>query len=835
MGRAPAQTKATYGGILQSVYANDVPLRVYGSDPQQKAAMYLKAYKVGWFYKAGKKIAGDVAGLERTLSYEDTEGDNEDEIVAPALTVPWEQLDPIEQYLRLMEKPNPYQTGRTLFTKTEIRLDFAGMAFWYLEGGEGGQLPTGLYGISPARMWPSLDAQSRLIGWVMDKDDRGGGIPFSVDEILPFIVPDAGDDYWAGQGVVEAVYANVPLSEQMARHTSNVLQTGGRLAGMIWPKDRALSEDEYADAQRAWRNVSSDPNAAKRMLVFPEPMEYAAGASSPAEIGIPELATLSRDEILTAFPISPYQLGVPMPGGLNSAETRKEDRHDYWEGTIHPRVELLEETIQWGLVTRYENAIGRPLDFDIEEPNLDDAPALIEKVGAYKGLVSIGFDPKESVDAVGLAHIKWNGLPAILDPAQQLQMQQDAAAARAEAVTSGVSVTAGDSAARDAASTSVSVSKAVKARREDVMGRELPGFQGTMQTFLHDQRARIEADVIETLGPLTKAARKDAPEWWHQKREDDLLGEALHGIYIRLTRSALGVVANDLSRVVYAERIRKVAQKMLDDAGDRITGINETTRKAVAEQIAEGTRRGYSPLQIANGVGQEGYTGIRNDTAFDEARAELVARTETMLGYNQSALLGYKEFNVAEVEAIDGDQDEECAERNGQVFSVDEALTIEDHPNGTLDWIPLTDSKAVDVDNVGRVIDFATKALELANRPQDLHVTVSQPDVHVDGPQITVEAAQVNVPEPVVTVAAAEAPIVNVTVPEQAAPVVNVTLPETKAGDITVNVPKPDIKVKATMSGNMKITGMPDRVTSRQVKRNDKGQITESVDVETDG
>ena len=282
-----------------------------------------------------------------------------------------------------MERPNPYQTGRTLFTKTQIRIDFTGMGYIFLEGGDGGQLPTALYGISPARMWVSVNPQGRIIGWVMDKDERGGGVPFTTDEILPFIVPSVDDDIWTGQGVVEAVYANVPLSNAMAKHTGDVLATGGRLAGMMWPRERTLSEDEFVDAQRAWRNVASDPNAARKMLIFPEPMEYAQGAATPAEIGIPELATLTRDEILTAFPISPYQLGVPMPGGLNSAETRKEDRHDYWEGTIHPRVELLEETIQWGLVTRYEEAIGRSLDFDIEEPNLDDAVSLTAKADAW--------------------------------------------------------------------------------------------------------------------------------------------------------------------------------------------------------------------------------------------------------------------------------------------------------------------------------------------------------------------------------------------------------------------------------------------------------------------
>ena len=153
--------KAVYGGILQTTYANDIPLSVYGNDAQQKAAAYLRAYKVGWFYKGGKKISGDIAGLARTLSYEDTEGDNAEEIVAPALMEPWERLDPLEQFLRLMERPNPYQTGRTLFTKTQIRIDFTGMGYMFLEGGDGGQLPTALYGISPARMWPSVNPQGR--------------------------------------------------------------------------------------------------------------------------------------------------------------------------------------------------------------------------------------------------------------------------------------------------------------------------------------------------------------------------------------------------------------------------------------------------------------------------------------------------------------------------------------------------------------------------------------------------------------------------------------------------------------------------------------------------
>jgi len=316
--------KAVVGGAAAVAWQNDYPMssRSLMNDPVARAAAFLQVYKCGWFYKAESKISADIAALDVTVAHEDDTGANETIILEPDLFTPWEQLDPVGQFLRLMERPNPSQTGRQLRQKTQIRLDMAGWTFWYMENAGpvgSGVLPTAVYGISPARLTPSFDKAGTLLGWVLDADQRGGGVPFLTYEILQFANPTS-DESWAGVGVVEAVWQEVPLGDQIAKHTSDILSTGGRLAGMLWPKERTLDESEFQDAQRAWRNVSSDPNAAKRLLLFPEPMEYAAGASTPAEIGIPDLAALNRDNILTAFPISPYQLGVPMPGGLNSAQ-----------------------------------------------------------------------------------------------------------------------------------------------------------------------------------------------------------------------------------------------------------------------------------------------------------------------------------------------------------------------------------------------------------------------------------------------------------------------------------------------------------------------------------
>lgn len=848
LGR-PEPVKMAKAVTALGAWGTGVPLSSMADTPQRKAAVYLKAYKVGWFHKAGRKIADDIASLDWSVSDGDMEeGEEETTLDRPALDLPFDSLSPIDQFQRLLERPNPYQTGRQLIRKTEVRLDFAGAAAWYMEGATSG-LPTGLYGISPARMWPAYDKAGVLIGWVMDKDAPSGGVPFDTSEILWFSTGNADDnDIW-GTSVVEAVYSQVPLTDLMARHTANVLTTGGRLAGMLWPKERALTEAEYADAQRAWRNVASDPDAGKRLLVFPEPMEYASGASTPAEIGIPELAVLNRDEILTAFPVSPYRLGVPMPGGLNSGEVRREDRRDYWEETIHPRADLLEEAIQVGLLSLYEEKMGQTFDFELAEPNMDDAASLTEKAKAYKELVAIGFDPKETVSAVGLTTIKWLGLPDLLDPAKQAQAQAEAREALANQPKP------------DPAAAPKPFGKAVKTR-EDVAKAQTQ----TIAEFFADQRDRVTAAIRAEYAGVKSTERvawatKADPKWWDGATEDSKLRNTVRGLYVAAGRSSLQVVADQLGRFVYGDSVDRVLADLLAYGGERIADINARTLQAISIELAEGTRRGYSVNQLIDGVAAEGYKGVLNVGlengvgVWGDARAETIARTETMLSYNRATLDAYREFQVERVTAYDGDDDDVCAERNGQVFSIDEAFAIADHPNGTLDWAPALDGKSWHEPKPTSVIvnnylepgkPPETKVYNEFTLPQQAapvtNVTVSPaavevkvPDVHVTNqpPGVTVHVDAPNIKSPDVRVINEVAsPAVTVNVPKQAAPVVNV--PAQAAPVVNVKAaPAPNVTVNTP--DTLRITSMPDRVTRRKVDRDKQGRITDTTDVEVDG
>ena len=794
-------------------WATGIPLQSLYDTPQKRAAAGLRAYKVGWFYKAEHKIAEDLASLQISVAPEDTEGDNEQAVIEPDLFMPWERLDPIGQFLRLMERPNPTQTGRQLRAKTQIRLDMAGTAFWYLENGLAG-LPSAIYGISPSRMWPSFDRKGTLIGWVMDKDKAQGGVPFEPDEILTFATSSAEDGDPFGVGIVEAVYSELPLAELMARHVSDLLSTGGRLAGMLSPKDRALSEDEFQDAQRAWRNVASDPNAARRLLLFPEPMEYTPGSSTPAEIGIPELANLNMNNILTAFPISPYMLGVPIPGGMNaSGEVRREERLAYQQDTIHPRVELFEEIIQVGLLSRYEAVMGTTYDFEIAEPNLDTAPALIEKVGALKALIDAGFDDKEAVAAVGLDHIKYNGPPAlpVALPVAPASLQ----------------ISAGGE-PRDLAQVQQALTKAapIEDQRDALVRNSVGTAKSSLSMFFDAQRERI-AERIRATMPKAKADRiKAGPEdWWDQGAEDEALRETMRGIYVSVGRGGLQAVADNLKRIVGKFEVNRVIDDLLTYGGARISGINAATKAAVQTVLAEGIRRGYSLNQLIEGVPEESYGGLRGalldngSLAFDDLRAETIARTETMLSYNRAAVTGYGAFGVEQLQAYDGDGDPECADRlANNPYTIDEALGIEDHPNGTLVWSPVIGDKSMHDDD--RVMALATKAIDalvVRQLPEDPEREGALVKAMMQA-LVAEEAKSADLTERLTAAfeRLGQQPPANVTVnvPEAPAPIVNVTSPS------PVVIPAPVVNV--TTNPDMTVTMQP---RDKRVVYDQKGRI----------
>jgi hypothetical protein len=233
--------------------------------------------------------------------------------------------------------------------------------------------------------------------------------------------------------------------------------------------------------------------------------------------------------------------------------------------------------------------------------------------------------------------------------------------------------------------------RSLLALRDSIATHHTPRITEAVAAVLQEQRQEIAGRIRAHAEQISRKPR-DTSVWWDQKRWDQRLTSALVGGLAGMATSVSRQVADTLPPVK-ADPLSAV-DRVLTRGAARVTKINTATKDEITGILAAAVEQGTSILDIADAleagtdleplIGRSG--GVVADTAY---RAEMIARTELMDAYNASARYSYSDAGVRTVQAIDGDGDEECADRDGREFSVEEADLIEDHPNGTLDWVPV--------------------------------------------------------------------------------------------------------------------------------------------------
>jgi phage portal protein BeeE len=260
----------------------------------------------------------------------------------------------------LMERPQAALVGRKQMTRRELwsltsrHVGLCGMAYWYLDQLDAlGRTPTAILYVNPARVWPQSDRYGNLIGWKLDcTDDAGnGGMPLELDELLPFYLdpPDWGH---YGTGFVEAAWQKAQITGLADSHASHVLASGGRIAGIVSPKDGYITDsDQFAQLVKDFREVNERPDAAKRTTILRGPVDFASTAADPSELSLIDLSKMNRDDIFGIWSVPPSQGGIGgQTVGLNSGETRHYEWQTLMQGPVHDRVVSMVETIQYGLL-----------------------------------------------------------------------------------------------------------------------------------------------------------------------------------------------------------------------------------------------------------------------------------------------------------------------------------------------------------------------------------------------------------------------------------------------------------------------------------------------------
>lgn len=617
-----------------------------------------------WINRAESVISARIGGAKWHL--EDEDGEEVTDESRPELKAIRDMFEkPLMDEAMAKAYPSQPSTWRNLAGLTSRHMGLCNVGFWHLdELDRAMNLPKRIFYIRPDRLTPDVNNNGTLIGWTLDKTAQGGGTPLSLEEVLPFYL-DQPDRGFFGIGLPESIWSTLAMPSAIDGHALDTLASGGRLPGIYSPKE-AGSDAVFDRLNNDLRTIKEMPDAAKRDVVARIPMEFTPTAADMASLNVILLSSMSRDDTLTHWGVPLSTIGGASPAGMNSGETRKYDEAALWQNAVQSRIDALRETIQMRLLDRAQ-AIGINLQLVIETPAFDDDAPRYALLGQA---AQIPMTNKERRAIIGLPPL---GIEA-LDNAIVLPMQ---------IVEYGTSVSSRPADDEPLAGAQADV-KSAKARLNlrASTDRLLPKMKRDLNAFFADQKRDIAKRVEANADHLTKKPG-DAQKWWANDWDAKLekvlrpYASAIADVTAKQIAAQMGTGKAGFSDLVGSN----VLQRLLKSLGTRIKGINETTRQAVSDAIKAGVEAGDGAAQLGS--------RIQSAAAFDEYRAELIGRTESARVLNDSQIESYREFGVERVRAIDGDDDPECAARNGQEYDLADALSIDDHPNGTLDWVPI--------------------------------------------------------------------------------------------------------------------------------------------------
>jgi hypothetical protein len=826
---APAVAAAVKAGPIgpgAGVLITEYPLSLLGrQSPQDRMRRYWAlGIEVGWVNRAESAIAERFAGAEWHL-----EDENDEEIDD-------ETADPEQkQALQLTEKPALALAGRTqpyyrsgMMKITSRAMGLCGSAFIVGDANNGFEIPTALLPIAPWRMYPDEDADGNVVGWNVDKTATNPGTPLSLDQVYHFKLQDDFTSHF-GIGLVQSALTKMANSTALDNHLALLLSAGGRLSGVMSPKSGIIEGEAMQQMERDWRSIVEQNDAAKRLQLIRAPIEFTKTTLSPAELQVATLMTQSRDDLLTLWEVPLSIVGGTPPTGLNSGDSRKYDEAAIWQGPVHDRLGIFREVMQYQLYDRYA-AVGSPVEYEIDEPEFDDdsprydllqksvntpmrnaerraligldplgIPALDDEIILPVTQVPYALAPSEEGQASASAIVQGRTSPQLSEEADnEAQTKMAMAGETAQPSATGPQQT-GVGTSTAAAGKAAGIGKAVPQPAKTYAGlhqalvrlrshaetRYIPRLKQDVGAFLDSQQRDIAGRVRRHAAHLAENPN-DSAVWWDGTRWDRALSTALAGPLSGMAEAVNGTIA-----AVMPEPGRKAGpltavERTLQRGAARVTRINESTRDRVQSIITTGISNDLTMLQIADAIEQD-ESGL-----FDTYRSELISRTELMDSYNATALGSYGDAGIEMVEAIDGDEDEECADRvANNPYTLEDADAEEDHPNGTLDWVPYVEDAAVAEDTgdeEGKAAplqivrtdwrDAMKAAIDAA--PPTVVVHVPAPIVNIAPPQIEPPVVVVQVPDQSVEVhvPAQAAPIVNV--PAQEPPIVVVQPPSDK-------------------------------------------------------
>lgn len=651
---------------------------------------------------------------------------------------------PIENHrlLELLEEPNKFYSGATMWAAIELDLLLTGNAYLLKVASESGQ-PAELWWAPSTIMAPKWPRDGQT--YISHYEYRPNGFPIRIEpeDVIHFRDGIDPENTRLGMSPLRSLFREVFTDLEASQWTATLLRNGAVPGLIISPAPVPAgaggevpgSEEMSATKEYFQQEFTGDRRG--RTLVMSGPTQVHQYGFNPEQMNVRGIRQIPEERICSVIGIQPAVIGLGT--GLENTKvgaTMKEMREEAYENTIIP----LQRNISQTLESQYlPDFLSRPKEHklvwdlsqvrvlqadQVEEAKLWDllVKGAIATRAEAREVFNLPIEDSDKVYLMGGNILEVpQGLPA---PAPRAALPPPPPETRAwdRGLPRDLNIPPwhGKSDSRQ---------RRIMARfREDA--KELEAQFVVQLGIIFDRLGQLAEDAVlavDLTAIVTRADTNNHYEWKQDPVLDAIVNELMavmdipiwqqealipgfNDHYVRTLNATVGTVNAEMGLEVLIpdEKARAVIANGGRRAG--LMDITTQTRGAIFRALEEGRAAGQGPIALARKIREHvtaGRFGVVPPGASPEEasriiqrginyRSEMIARTETKFAQNVSSLETYLQAEVVTgVLAFDnqtGFGDEDCTARNGTVFTfaAAEAETQLEHPNGTLNWAPVT-------------------------------------------------------------------------------------------------------------------------------------------------
>lgn len=361
---------------------------------------------VGTMFAIADALASEVASAQWHLYRKAKSGRDEDRVEITSHAA-----------IDLWTNPNPHYDQRLFVETVQQHQELVGEGDMLVGWGPRIAGPLTLWPTRPDYLEPDKHPREFITGWHY-RQDNGSRIPLGLDEVIQIRRPNPLDP-WRGLGPVQSLLADLDATKFSAEWNRNFFLNDATPGGVVEVED-SLEDHELNDMIRHWDEQHRGVRNAHR-VAFIEQGKWKPQTFTMRDMQFVELRNVSRDMLMEAYRISPWDLGriedvnraSAVAAGIRFATALIVPRLERWKGVLNGQLLPM-----FGDTTRdLEWDYDSPVPEDSEEEN----QVRDSKVGAVSALSEAGVDLDQIAQWLDLPFVK---VDQGLSPQQQAVLMQ---------------------------------------------------------------------------------------------------------------------------------------------------------------------------------------------------------------------------------------------------------------------------------------------------------------------------------------------------------------------------------------------------------------------------